>query len=322
MLYEHVLRAFRDQPWYLMPEKLEQIAAFLELKAAGGDVPREEIAAIVAAAEHSAPGSPGNIAVLPLLGTISQRAGMMSEMSGGTSTERFTAAFRQVMADESVKAVIMDVDSPGGAVYGIDELASEIFAARGRKPIVAVANSLAASAAYYIASSADEVVVTPGGEVGSIGVVAVHEDWSGAYEQAGVKPTIIRAGKYKWEGNDLEPLTSEAQSAIQAAVDRYYGMFVRAVARGRGVSAQDVRNGFGEGRIVGAQEAVKLGMADRIATLDETIARFSGGGRPRVATRIAAEMISEEETSSIARSEEEQDSGVRAERLRRLAIGA
>jgi signal peptide peptidase SppA len=160
-------------------------------------------------------------------------------------------------------------------VYGVEELAAEIYQARGQKPVVAVANSLAASASYWIAASADELVVTPSGEVGSIGVFAMHEDMSGLMEQMGVRVSLISAGKHKTETNPFEPLTDEARAALQEQVDGYYEMFVRAVARGRGVGVADVRGGFGEGRLVGAKEAVRLGMADRVETMEQTIGRLS-----------------------------------------------
>src|SRR5690606_12609791 len=110
-----------------------------------------------------------------------------------------------------VGTIVLDVDSPGGGVYGVAEFAEEIYKARGQKRIVAVANSMAASAAYWIATAADELVVTPGGEVGSIGVYMLHEDWSGAYEKAGIKPTVIKFGENKAEGIDVEPLSESAQ---------------------------------------------------------------------------------------------------------------
>jgi signal peptide peptidase SppA len=173
-------------------------------------------------------------------------------------------------------------------VTGVDELSKMIYDARGSKPIVAVANHLMASAAYWIGTAADELVVTPSGEVGSIGVFAAHQDVSAAMEKEGVKTTLISAGKYKTEGNPFEPLTDEAHASIQARVDDYYSMFTKAVARNRGVNVADVRGGFGEGRVVGAQQAVSLGMADRVATLDDVISGLTR--RQRQGRSVAAEI--------------------------------
>jgi hypothetical protein len=117
-------------------------------------------------------------------------------------------------------------------------------------------------------------VVSPSSLTGSIGVYASHEDESQALDKIGVKVTLISAGKYKVEGNSFEPLGDDARSAMQAMVDEYYGMFTKAVARGRGVKVSDVTGGFGEGRVVTAQQALKLGMADRVATLDQVLSKY------------------------------------------------
>ena len=288
MKYRHILRSFCSTPMALMPSKLEEIVGFLAMKAAGGTLSPAEIAArigdrreteaplalhqIAARGGGSSRGS--SIAIIPVFGVINQRMGMMSEISGGTSTQRVSADLRRALADPRVGKVILEVDSPGGSVYGIQELADEIIKARGSKRIIGVANSLAASAAFWIASSCDELVVTPSGEVGSIGVFGIHEDRSAAYAEAGVKFSLVKAGKFKAEGVDFAPLSPEAAGDMQKRVNEYYDQFTRAVAKGRGVSESQVRNGFGEGRVVGAVEAVKLRMADRIATLASTLERF------------------------------------------------
>ena len=170
-------------------------------------------------------------------------------------------------------------DTPGGMVEGTTEFAAEVRRAREQKPVVAVANFVAASAGYWIAASATEVVAAPSAKVGSIGVFALHADRSKALEAEGVTRTVISAGKHKVEGNELGPLSDEARATAQARVDEAYGQFVADVATGRGVSVSAVRDGFGEGKIVSANDALKLGMVDRIATLDETIARLTGQGK-------------------------------------------
>jgi signal peptide peptidase SppA len=286
--YPHVWAFVAGSPWAILPEKLSAILAVLELREAGEHLDAEEIRArIGAAADRGGPRGGGGVAVIPILGTISQRADLLTESSGGVSTERVTRSLRQAMADPSVGSILLDIDSPGGSVFGVQELADEIAAAAARKPVVAVANSLAASAAYWLASGASELVVTPSGEVGSIGVLAVHQDESALQEKMGVRTSLVTAGKYKGEGNPFEPLAAEARGALQSRVDEYYGSFTRAVARGRGTTVSAVRGGFGEGRVVGAREAVRLGMADRIDTLDNTLARLASG-RWQVPQRAAA----------------------------------
>ncbi|MCJ7678749.1 MAG: S49 family peptidase [Anaerolineales bacterium] len=266
----------------------------------------------------------GTVAVLPIYGTITQKGGggfMDFLMGGGTSTEKFGAMFSQVMADESVKAVVLDIDSPGGSVFGVPELADMIFKARGGKPIIAVSNSLAASAAYWLASQADQIVVSPSSEVGSIGVYALHEDISEMVKGMGVAVTLVSAGKHKTEANEVEPLSEEARDAIQARVDDYYGMFVKAVARGRGVTESAVRGGFGEGRVVGAVEAVKLNMADRVATLGQTLQRFAGSGGATMLAEEPVEILVEAEPVVVAEEAPPESKGVSPDiRRRRLEL--
>lgn len=288
-MYEHVASLVYDTPWAIQESKLNLIALFMARKQAGETIPEAEVQAAMAALPRGPKPAGGAVAVLPVYGTINQRMNLLSQMSGGTSTELLAAEFRQALNDPGVKAIVFDVDSPGGGVYGVAELAAEIQAARGRKPIVAVANSLMASAAYWLASATDDITVTPSSEVGSIGVFAIHQDISESMAAAGVRTTLVSAGKYKTEGNPFEPLGDEARGAMQARVNDYYEMFVGAVAKGRGVTPSDVRGGFGQGRVVGAREAVRLGMADRIGTLDSTLARFgvvSGDSRRALAASV------------------------------------
>jgi capsid assembly protease len=153
---------------------------------------------------------------------------------------------------------------------------SEIYNSRGTKKIVAVANGMAAWAAYWIGTAADELWVTPSGQVGSIGVFAAHEDIPKALEEEGVKVTLVSAGKYKTEAMPYEPLSAEARASMQRMVDDFHTMFVAAVARNRGVATSTVKHGFGDGRMVLAQDAVRAGMADGVATLDQTLARLVG----------------------------------------------
>jgi signal peptide peptidase SppA len=203
-----------------------------------------------------------------------------SSTGGGTNAEQLGSQFQTMVADPSIKAIVLDVDSPGGSVAGTSELSAMIFNARGRKPIVAQVNANAASAAYWIASAADEIVVTPSGQVGSIGVFGMHDDISKALASEGISRSLISAGKFKVEGNPFEPLGEEARAAMQARVDVAYDTFVRDVARNRGVSLTAVRDGFGQGRMVDAAPAVTEGMADKVGTMQETLSRFGASLYP------------------------------------------
>lgn len=294
--YRHVVHVVREQPWAIRPEKLAVILDLLRFRAEGGRLSAEQIEQRIGAARPESRPSAGSVAVIPIFGTIIQRAGMMAQMSGAVGTEQIGAAFSQAVNDPAIGSIVLQIDSPGGGVYGVAELADQIFKARGSKPIVAVADAEAASAAYWIASAAEELVVTPSGMVGSIGVYTAHEDLSRMADMLGVTVSLISAGKYKTEGNPFEPLGEEARTALQGMVDDYYGLFTKAVARGRGVGIDAVRSGFGEGRMVTAQQAVKLGMADRVETMDQVVQRLSGGrrgGSQRADDLSGAELVAE-----------------------------
>jgi len=294
LAYSHVIRAVAESPWAILPETLATIMEILSFRAMGGRLTAEEIETRIRAEHYGQPAAVpasaraksggGTVAILGLRGIIAHRASAFNDVSApqGTSVERFTQLFRVAMNNDDVSAILIDVQAPGGSVDGVSELANEIRAARGGKPIIAVANAYAASAAYWIAAAADELVVTPSGEVGSIGIFAAHTEFSKQDEMIGRKTTLISAGRFKVEGNPFEPLTEEAREAIQDRVDDHYAMLVSDIAKARGVKASDVRSGFGQGRMVGAKEAVAMGMADRVDTFDNTLSRLlAGRGRPR-----------------------------------------
>lgn len=267
----HVLTAFCEYPWAILPQKLTALEEIVLRHANGEKLTAEEVEARVHGASRPQEEQRRGVAVLPLFGTIFPRANLMTQMSGATSAELFGARFSALVDDPQVSAIVLDVNSPGGQVNGVPELSQRIFEARGKKPIVAVANHQMASAAYWIASAADEVVAAPSGSVGSIGVFAVHEDLSAQLAMQGVKLTFVSRGKYKLEGSPYQPLSDEARALIEQSVSETYEEFIGAVARNRGASAEVVRSGFGEGRMVKAKRAVALGMADRIGTLEETV---------------------------------------------------
>lgn len=285
--YDRIMTFVTKTPWAILPQKLIAIRELIAIRASGNTLTDEEIKERLDASQTRIEATGGNgrfhavgqIAVIPVLGSIVPRANLFSDVSGAASIQRLTSAFRSAVAEPDIAHIVFDFDSPGGAVDGVPELAAEIYKARGTKPITAVANTIAASAAYWLATSADELIVTPSGEVGSVGVFAAHQDMSQYLEREGVKITLVSAGKFKVETNPYEPLTEEARAHIQSRVDDYYKMFTTDVARNRGVKRTDVVNGFGEGRMVGAKQAVAMGMADRVATFDETIQRIQKSGK-------------------------------------------
>lgn len=290
-----LLTQFLATPWALMPERLQAMHAILSRWSSGNALSDEAMYRIQTervlrdSRRHlTNTVSHEGIAVLPLYGVLTQRGNMVDDVSGSgcASTQQFASALRYALDDEAVKHIVIDIDSPGGSVYGVAELAAEIIYAREQKPIVAVANSLAASAAYWIACCASELYVTPGGEVGSIGVWQAHFDESEALVAEGIKPTLISAGKYKVEGNSYLPLDEEAHQFMQSRVDDYYSAFTKAVAQGRNVLLSQVQNGMGQGRVLGAQAALAQNMVDGIASFNEVLNKIRASASTKGNSKI------------------------------------
>lgn len=311
--------AFAQEPMAILSDAFDGIVAGL-LAHDFGDMTAGEFLAEPSAealdefyaARGAAGARSGAVAVLPVLGPIVKRDSMFSMMEGGTSTTRLVAQLRALAADDSVSTILLNVDSPGGTVSGLPELAAEIRRTAQVKHVVAVANDLAASAAYWVASQADEIVATPEALVGSVGVFTRHVDCSGFNEQNGMKPTYIHAGRYKVEGNPDEPLTDEARDHIQSIVDGVYGQFVADVAKGRSaatgttITPAQVRSDYGEGRVLMARDAKAAGMVDRIATYSETVARLAGvkpAGAARAEGGLAESLAAEDAARAIAETE-------------------
>jgi signal peptide peptidase SppA len=204
------------------------------------------------------------------------------------------ATIQAAANDSTIAKILLEFDTPGGSVYGMSELADTIFQARQQKPVIGIANSLSASAGYWAMAQCSEVYCTPSGEVGSIGVYAAHQYIGAALEKEGIVTTLISEGRFKTEGNPFDSLGEEARSAIQMRIAEYYGAFVDAVAHGRGTTAAKVKSGMGQGRVLGAKDALAAGMIDGIQTfaalLDELVAanpppKPIGGNRRAMALR-------------------------------------
>lgn len=285
---ERLIRAAGQGVYFIHPAKAQEIMAMIALRMQAG--PRSEPAfpeREAAALSGEVRGGQKVVRVLRLHGAIIPRGNMMSDVSGAASLDKFQQAFRQAASDASTSAIVLAIDSPGGNVQFVQETVALIRSARrADRPIIAVADGLACSAAYWIACACDEIVVTPSGEVGSIGVYMQHQDMSEMLKAEGINVTFISEGPRKTEGHPFGPLDDAALAAFQSSVKETYDAFTRDVAKARGVPVSVVQadpetaeKHFGGGRSYGAAKAVKLGMADRVATLDETLARLVKGGR-------------------------------------------
>jgi signal peptide peptidase SppA len=212
------------------------------------------------------------IAVVPVLGPLVARGDWLTSLLGASEYGAIVEAVSAAAADPAVRGIVLEMDSPGGEVGGLFDLVDGIRAIRQRssKPLWAVASEAALSAAYAIASAADRICVTRTGEVGSVGVVALHLDESGADAMAGLKWTRIHAGARKTDGNPHEPLSPRATADIQADVDHLYDQLIALVAANRGLDVDAVR--ATEAAIFRGERAVTAGLADRIGSVAQAIA--------------------------------------------------
>lgn len=190
-----------------------------------------------------------------------------------TGYEYIEAAVARGMGDPDVLGIALDIDSPGGVVAGNFDLVDRLYSMRGTKPIRAVVNEHAFSAAYSIASVADHIVVARTGGVGSIGVLTMHVDQSKRLEQAGLSVTLIHSGAKKVDGNRFEPLSESVREDIQRRIDASYDIFVATVARNRGISEDSVR--ATEAATFMPSEAIANGLADEIGASADAIAAFA-----------------------------------------------
>ena len=287
--YAHIIKYFSTHPWAIEADRLDAIVGLIRLHVAGGRLGADDIQARLAAARSQQGERKGDglTGIIPIYGTIMPHANVMTEMSGGTTVDGVRGMLHAAMGDPDISRVIFDIDSGGGSVEGITELAAEIRAARGIKPMTAIANYSMGSAAYWLGVQADEVVASPSAIVGSVGVYGVHEDWSEANAKAGVQPTYIASSQFKVEGNPDAPLSTEAAQHMQSLVDASADQFIRDVAAARGIAIKAVQSGFGEGRAFHPAEALARGMIDRIASFDEV--RVGKAPRMKARRQEAAE---------------------------------
>jgi len=231
----------------------------------------------------------GNVAIIPIQGVIGKKMNLLSEISGGVSTQMVERDFNAALNHPEVEVIVLDIDSPGGAVDGTPELANAIFEARGNKPIVAFSDGIMASAAFWIGAAADKVFISGRTvEVGSIGVVATHTDISKAEEKDGIKTTEIVAGKFKRIASQHGPLTKDGRDSIQESVDEVFSVFVSDVSKFRGVSEEKVLSSMADGRIFIGNKAVEAGLVDGIMTRESVLKNQSSNDNNVINVSISA----------------------------------
>ena len=257
-------------PWAIEPASLLEMQGIYETHLRGEKVDIDAIEARLgrplANEQQTYTLRENGVAVLPIEGVIAPKANLFTRVSGGASAQMLAQQVNSAAVDPRVKALVLQIDSPGGSVFGTPELAQAVREAAGSKPVVAVSDGQLCSAAYWIGSAANAVYVTgPTVQVGSIGIVATH-DYS---PRAGAtRRTEITAGKYKRIASAEQPLSAEGRDYLQAQVDHLYSVFVDAVAESRGVSTDDVLQHMADGRVFIGQQAIDAGLVDGVSTVD------------------------------------------------------
>jgi len=212
------------------------------------------------------------IAIIPIYGPISKRGSFLSMFFGGTNLASLTELMQEARINTAIMGIVLDIDSPGGTIAGLDAFGDLIYEMATEKPIVSFGNGMIASAAYWIGSAAGGgIVVDKAAYVGSIGTIMCHHDWSGQDEQMGLKRTILTAGKYKAVGNTSEPLSDLSRETLQGELDYVYTLFVNTVARNLDVEPELVLSDMADGRDFLGQQAVDVGLADETGNLDRAI---------------------------------------------------
>lgn len=213
--------------------------------------------------------NPKGIAIIRIYGVLTKKTEAFDHILDMTSYENIHEEIESALEDKSIETILLDIDSPGGEVNGVFDLADFIYESRAKKRIIAIANDDAYSAAYAIASSAEKIFLTRTSGVGSIGVIASHIDQSRFDEKQGIKYTTIFAGSRKNDLNPHEPMTSESLESLQKEVGRLYEMFLQLITRNRGLSIEKIRST--EAGLYFGEKAVEIGLADGVTTFFEFI---------------------------------------------------
>lgn len=263
------LTTIQDRIWALHPAKLQEIEAVISGLICGQRFDREAFDRMES--KNVSTNTPENIAVIDLFGTIMRRANLFTQWSGGTSTEIAKKEFSKAIEDQKIQGILLNVDSPGGSVDGVEDLSRFIFDSRGKKPIIAYVDGMMTSAAYWIGSSADRIISSPTSMIGSIGVVLMHYDLSQRDSKNGVARSEIYAGRYKRIASDTRPLSDEGRAYLQDLVDRTFAIFVESVGRNRGMDFDKALEAAGESRVYMASMAMEAGLIDELGTFGSAI---------------------------------------------------
>lgn len=285
--FPHLAARLYGTPLLIARPKLETILGVFNRKLAG--VPLAITDEDASDCSNQIEITEGGIAIVPVLGTLVRRSSYLASASGLTSYHAIEAMAEAAFTDPDVQAVLLEIDSSGGEAGGVFDLSERLrqLSESTGKPLWAIADEAALSAAYALAVSAEQIWLPRTAEVGSIGVVAVHVDQSEADKADGLAYTLLHAGAHKIDGHPHAPLSETVAADIQADLDRLHEAFVGLVADRRGLRGLDVRNT--EARVYRGQDAIQAGLADQLGTRAQALAALSrsiNGAKTR--TRLIA----------------------------------
>jgi signal peptide peptidase SppA len=312
----HLATRIFDTPLLIAPQKLEVILAVLAPRL-GLEVP---VAAAAATSDRPARKAyevtSDGIAVIPIEGTLVHKSYGLDALSGLRSYSDLQEEIEDAATDPAIRGILLDIDSPGGEVAGVFDLADTIYSARTAKPVFAVANSDAFSAAYLLASSAKLIYTGRTSGLGSIGVIVTHLDVSESDQKRGYKYTVVHAGARKADFNPHAPLSEEARAVMEAEVERTYELLVATVARNRGLAEAAIRQT--EAGLYFGNDAVKARLADHMGTRQAALAdlRNAISGATAASIQLKGQAMNEEERAAEATPSAADIEAIRAEAYR------
>ncbi|WP_103173256.1 S49 family peptidase [Paracoccus sp. SY] len=271
----HLADRALNRPLLIHPDKaaiiLEVLAGRIGIDASPLVPAASRFAARSRAGERQLVPVSGGVAVISIIGTLVNRGAWVGASSGLVSYEGISAQLHEAATDPAVHSVILDLDTGGGEAGGITGVAKQIAALAKQKRVVAVVNDTACSGGYWIASAANEIVVSETSMVGSIGVVVLHVNRAGEMKQKGWEPTFIYAGAHKVDGHSLAPLSDSVRADVQASIDALYRSFCQGVAVGRGSRLTEAAARATEARVYLGADTIAAGLADRVDSFDAVL---------------------------------------------------
>lgn len=284
----HLFSRLINQPWAILPTWFEgALQAENRVMTAEITSNREQPQRLSSVISNRV-----NIATLLLNGIILPTENLFSQFIDATTLDTFTKNFQQALDNPEISEIILNLDSPGGVITGVHECAEMIYQARGKKPITAYVSGMAASAAYWLGSAADEIVLDATASVGSIGVLSIHTDDTAKKSQQGISQIQIMSSQSPRKRLDIN--TDEGRAEVQAQVDSIAEVFVENVARNRNVPVETVLSDFGQGSLLIGKYAVEKGLADRLGSLEQLIQEKSA--KAKVETKLFSHPLQREKT--------------------------